>query len=237
MGATSKAAQSFCANRIRTRSFFDFTFEQPCVFIPRAPSSSIGGCHLTLGTVRVKSWFEEARGHRDEINLYFAHSSPFSNEVGEILDEMDWWRVLDISLRIGIKIEVSEAVNGVLSEKDTVFNANLIARKPSSEETTIIQCSASSLDINLKYTEFMILNLVALENIGQPIDESKWDNIEKSFWQNERDAVADALESSLVYADTARIVRFGETNNTCVTKEGVVHFEFLVDSINVTLHR
>jgi hypothetical protein len=83
----------------------------------------------------------------------------------------------------------------------------------------------------------MILNLVALENIGQPIDESKWDNIEKSFWQNERDAVADALESSLVYADTARIVRFGETNNTCVTKEGVVHFEFLVDSINVTLHR
>jgi hypothetical protein len=150
---------------------------------------------------------------------------------------MDWWRVLDISLRIGIKIEVSEAVTGVLSDKDTVFNANLIARKPSSEETTIIQCSASSLDINLKYSEFMILNLVALENIGQPIDESKWDNIEKSFWQNERDAVADALESSLVYADTARIVRFGETNNTCVTKEGVVHFEFLVDSINVTLHR
>ena len=230
MGATSKAAHSFCANRIRTRSFFDFTIDQPSVFIPRAPSSLAGGCHLTLGKMRVKSWFEESCAARDERHQFFAHSPSFSSEDNDVIDNIDWWRVLDIGLCVGIKIEVDEPITGDLPDKGTAFHAHLIARKPSSVDMTIIQCRVSSLDIRLKYTEFLMLNLVALENIGQPIDENKWDNIEKSFWQNEHE------ESSLVYADTARFVRFGETNSATI-KEGVIHIGVLVDSINITLHR
>ena len=84
-----------------------------------------------------------------------------------------------------------------------------------------------------------MLNLVALENIGKPVDASKWDNIEKSYWQNEDESLANASsdqhESSVMYAEGARFVRFGEVN--AASKKGRVSLDFGVDHINVTLHR
>ena len=85
-----------------------------------------------------------------------------------------------------------------------------------------------------------MLNLVALENIGKPIHEEEWDNIEKSYWQNEEDSLpdgsADQHESSVIYAESARFVRFGEAKPSA-SKKGNLHFSFHIDSINVTLHR
>ena len=85
-----------------------------------------------------------------------------------------------------------------------------------------------------------MLNLIVLENIGKPFHEEAWDNIEKRFWLNEDDPLADESndehESSLMYAESARFVRFGEGKSDTSTK-GSVDFGFLVQSINVTLHR
>mmetsp|Transcript_5233 Transcript_5233/g.11858 ORF Transcript_5233/g.11858 Transcript_5233/m.11858 type:complete len:2963 (-) Transcript_5233:1016-9904(-) len=250
MGATSKAAQSFCASRIRTRSFLDLVINQPRVFIPRSPSSIVGGCYLSLGTVAVTSWFEEAcarpdvdrTSNVDKHSVVGAHSLSFSSEDDESGDEMDWWRVLNISLGIGIKIEVNQPITGVMSNPDTFFHANLTMRKPSSGKTTIIQGSAPSLNVHLKYREFMMLNLLALENIGKPIDESKWDNIEKSYWQNDDDSLPDASNdesepSLMMYAESARFVRFGEVKAAASKNTNQINFRFLVESISVTLHR
>ena len=84
-----------------------------------------------------------------------------------------------------------------------------------------------------------MLNLIASENMC-PIDESKWDNIEKSFWQTPEDisydqASADQYESILSYAESARIVRFGEAKTK--STDSKTQFGFFVDSISVTLHR
>ena len=242
MGATSKMAQSFCEKRIRTRSFLDLVIDQPRVFIPRSPSSIVGGCYLSLGTVSVTSWFEEACAHTndhssrnvDEHSLVETHSLALSSEDDESSDKMDWWRVLDISLGIGIKIEVNQPITGGMSNPDTFFHTNLTMRKPSTGKTTIIQGNAPSLNIQLKYREFMMLNLVALENIGKPINESQWENIEKSYWQTEDNSLADA--SNVIYADSARFVRFGDAK-AAASNGSAVRFGFLVDSINITLHR
>jgi hypothetical protein len=94
MGATSKAAQSFCESRIKTRSFLDVVLDRPRVFIPRSPSSATGGCYLSLGTVAVTSWFEEALASKVSIG------------DEELQDVMDWYRVLDVKLRLGIYLNL-----------------------------------------------------------------------------------------------------------------------------------
>lgn len=246
MGATSKAAQSFCASRIRTRSFLDLVIDQPRLFIPRSSSSSIGGCYISLGTLTVTSWFEEACARIDfnksrmteTHNLAGAHSFSFSSEDDESRDKMDWWRVLDLSLGIGLKIEVDKPITlEGLSSPDICLDTSLTMRKPSLGVTTVIQGNSPSLNINLKYREFVMLNLIASENMC-PIDESKWDNIEKSYWQAETahdQASADQDETILSYAESARIVRFGEAKTK--STDSKTQFGFFVDSISVTLHR
>lgn len=247
MGAIKSGTESFCASRIRTRSFLDLVIEQPCVFIPRSPISNVGGCFLSLGTVEVTSWFEEASARPtvsksrlvDQHRLGESHSLSMSSDDDESWDKMDWFRVLDIRLVIGIKIEVSLPVAGDMSNPGILFHTNLTIRKPSSGETTIIQGKTPFISVHLLYREFLMLNLVARENIGKPVDASKWDNIEKSYWQNEDESLANASsdqhESSVMYAEGARFVRFGEGN--AASKNGRVSLDFGVDHINVTLHR
>lgn len=252
MGATSKAAQSFCESRIRTQSFLDIVIDHPRVFIPRSSSSLVGGCYLSLGTVSVTSWFEEATAHphftvsannNDEQSMVGAPSISFSSDDGASENEMDWWRVLDIRLRVGIKVEVNQLATGDMSNPDTFFNTHLTTRKPSEGNITIIEGRVPSLNIRLKYREFMMLNLVASENIGKPIDESNWENIEKTYWEDEHDLFADVSdgrdgqqESSLMYAESARFVRFGE-GKAARSKKGGVQFGYHIESISVILHR
>ena len=246
MGATSKAAQNFCERRIRTRSFLDLVIDQPRVFIPRSASSIVGGCYLSLGTVAITSWFEEASANamNHSTGSTDAHSlvglSFSSDDDTTKTDEMDWWRVLDVSLGIGIKIEVNQPIRG-MTNPDTFFSTSLTMRKPTVGKTTIIQGNLPSLNIHLKYREFMMLNLISAENFGARIDSSNWDNIEKSYWQSEDDTLLgdatpkDQYELNLIYADSARYVRYGEARNT--SSENQMKIGFSVETIQITLHR
>ncbi|KAL7555190.1 hypothetical protein ACHAWF_018839 [Thalassiosira exigua] len=237
MGATSKAAQKFYADRIRTRSFLDIHVSTPRVFIPRSPSSLVGGIYLSMGTVAVTSWFEESCAHSDDQNeLVQTQSISSWSDGGNSFNEMDWWRVLDMKLGIGIKIEAHRVITG-MSNPDTFFQSSVTVRKPSYGKTTLIEGKVPSLNIHLKYREFIMLNLVAAENIGVRIDESKWDNIEKSYWQSEdkaNESSSDHHESNLQYAESARFVRFGEAK---ASKGNQTKLVLSVDSITLTLTR
>jgi len=234
MGATSQAAQSFVSSRIRTRSFLDLVIAEPRVYIPCSSSSAVGGCYLSFGTLSLQSWFEEALVHLDLDNKSF--------EDDEKSDKMDWIRVLDLNLDVGIKVEVDGPISTeeMTSNPDTFFHTNLSIRKPSEGDITIVRARIPSLNTNLKYRSFIMLDLIANENVGKSIDESKWDNIEKSYWQSdedERQALNNVSEEqALVYAETARLVHFGKAKSTKPKKDGT-HCQFLINSITITLHR
>ena len=230
MGATSKAAQSFCADRIKKRSFLDLFIDHPQVFIPRSPSSTIGGCYLSLGNLSVKSWFEEARAfdNLDDFSVLDGTQRPST---------MDWWRVLILNLNIGMSTEVDHCVLGP-SSANTLLDACITMRKPMYGKTTLIKGNISPTNVwSLKYREFRVLNLVLHENIGKSIDESKWENLEKSYWQNEDKIFPDGnAAKNLTYADSARFVRFGEAKP--VAKDGSqLSIRISIESINITLHR
>lgn len=210
MGATSKAAQSFCESRIKTRSFLDVVIDRPRVFVPRSPSSVTGGCYFSLGTVEIKSWFEEA----------------------SVQNVTDWYRVLDMKLGLGITVELFEPVTG-LESPDTYFDTKLTVMKPTTEKVTQVQGRIETFNIRLSYRDFLMLRLIMQENVSKPVDESKWENIEKAFWQSEGETGEDV--TGLVYAESARFVRFGETK--IATKESETNVVFLLQSMNITLHR
>ena len=119
MGATSQAAQSFVSSRIRTRSFLDLVITEPRVYIPCSSSSTVGGCYLSFGTLSLQSWFEEALAHLDLDNKSF--------EDDEKIDKMDWIRVLDLNLDVGIKVEVDGPISTEeMSNPDTFFHTNYV---------------------------------------------------------------------------------------------------------------
>ena len=211
MGATTKAAQSFCESRIKTRSFLDVIIDRPRVFVPRSSSSATGGCYLSLGTVAVKSWFEEAL----------------------VQNVKDWYRVLDITLGLGITIEIFEPVTE-LESPDTYFDTKITVMKPTTEKVTQVKGGIETFNIRLSYREFLMLKLVMQENVSKPVDETKWENIEKIFWQTESES-GEGPDSGVLYAESARFVRFGESKVT--TKESETNIEFLLKSMNITLHR
>ncbi len=215
MGATSKAAQNFCESRIKTRSFLDVIIDRPRIFVPRSSSSVTGGCYFSLGTVAVKSWFEEAR----------------------VQDAIDWYRVLDITLGLGITVELFEAVTG-LESPDTYFDTKLTVMKPTTGKVTQVRGGIETFNIRLSYRDFLMLRLIMRENVSKAIDESKWENIEKIYWlQSEGEAVEGSSNKDIgvQYAESARFVRFGE--NKVATKESETSIEFLLQSMNITLHR
>jgi hypothetical protein len=214
MGATSKAAQSFCKSRIKTRSFLDVIIDRPRVFIPRSPSSATGGCYLSLGTVAIKSWFEEAL----------------------VQNAMDWYRVLDIKLGLGITVELFEPATG-LANPDTFFDTKLTVMKPTTGKVTQVRGGIETFNIRLSYRDFLMLKLIMQENVSKPVDETKWENIEKLFWQTEGEPGEGAShkDTGVLYAESARFVRFGESQ--VPTKETETNIEFLLESMNITLHR
>ena len=245
MGATSKAAQSFCSSRIRSHSFLDVAIDKPRVFIPQCASSTVGGLLLIFDTMTLTSWFEEACVHNKDIclpSLVQGSTFSFSSKDDESNELLDWWRVLNLKVGIGIHIEIDKPISELVNNPGTFFSSNITMHKPSLGEITVIQCSTPSLNINLKYREFIMIDMVVCNNIGIDIDESKWDNIEKSYWQEQEDilyqgnASIDDDGSSTVYAETARLVHFGKVK----TKSGESKsFEigFCVDTISVVLHR
>ena len=214
MGATTKAAQSFCESRIKTRSFLDVVIDRPRVFIPRSPSSSTGGCYLSLGTVAIKSWFEEAL----------------------VQNTIDWYRVLDLNVGLGITVELFEPATG-LASPDTFFETKLTVMKPTTGKVTQVRGRIETFNIGLSYRDFLMLKLIMQENVSKPVDETKWENIEKLFWQTEGEPGGGAShkETGVLYAESARYVRFGESKVS--TKETETKIEFLLESMNITLHR
>lgn len=224
MGATSKAAQSFCESRIKTRSFLDVVLDRPRVFIPRSPSSATGGCYLSLGTVAVTSWFEEALASKVSIG------------DEELQDVMDWYRVLDVKLRLGITVELFEPATG-LASTGTFFDTKLTVMKPTIGKVTQVRGGIETFNILLSYRDYMMLKLVMQENVGKSIDETKWENIEKIFWQTENEPPESSShnDTGMLYAESARFVRFGESKVTSNDTE--TRIEFLLKSMNITLHR
>lgn len=225
MGATSKAAQSFCESRIKTRSFLDIVLERPRVFIPRSASSLMGGCYLSLGTVAITSWFEEAL------------ACNVSSSVGEeeLQNTMDWYRVLDVKLGLGISVELFEPAKG-LASPDTFFETKLTVMKPTIGKVTQVRGGIKTFNIRLSYRDFLMLRLIMRENVGKAIDETQWENIEKIFWQTEGTAAdgSSHTDTGVLYAETARYVRFGEK---VAAKDTETRIEFLLESMNITLHR
>ncbi|KAL7473779.1 hypothetical protein ACHAXS_014457 [Conticribra weissflogii] len=231
MGATSKAAQTFCVDRIKKRSFLDFIVDNPQVFIPRSSSSTSGGCLLSLGNVSVMSWFEEA--------LAFSVDRFGSVDLNEISPHsasgptMDWWRILGVKLSLGISTEVDDGVVLPLNSNG-LLEANVTIRKPMFGKTTVINGSIAPTRLRLKYREYKMLNLIIEENVGIPIDESGWENLEKSYWQEE--GTADAYATNVAYADSARFVTFGEAKKT--PNDGCkLNFQISIESVDLTLHR
>lgn len=220
MGATSKAAQSFCESRIKTRSFLDIVLDRPRVFVPRSASSLMGGCYLSLGTVAVTSWFEEA--------LACDVTSPVGEEA--LQNTKDWYRVLDVKLGLGISVELFEPAKG-LTSPDTFFETKLTVMKPTIGKVTQVRGGIKTFNIRLSYRDFLMLRLIMRENVGKAIDETQWENIEKLFWQTEGSSHPD---TGVLYAETARYVRFGEK---AAGKDTETRIEFLLESMNITLHR
>lgn len=109
----------------------------------------------------------------------------------------------------GVAVSISQASppgleSNILSKVDFAFEAEGNVR------TAEISCKASGLNMILSYSNFVYLLDIFRNNIGKPVDKTKWDNLEVA-WERE---TSKAYSAPVVYSDSARRVRYGQKKTT-----------------------
>lgn len=155
-------------------------------------------CKLVLtvsceGDVRAKSWFEGIAGRVDK-------------------SRVEWFRLLVLSVR---GLGWNSFRDDRHSEQSKTIDLNVELQKPtSSGRAALVEGDLSFVEILLKYTDYVLLKAVLLDNVGRTIDESGWDNVEKAYWSHDGDEPAQSLlanpsERDVIYSSNARFVRYG----------------------------
>ena len=218
--------------------------DAPMVFIPRHKYTDLG-ITIRLGDVEFKSWFEEKPLKKSASECFLKNTKKDTkfntNNVRTAIqhdtEKKDWWRCLSLSI-------INMGHHSMSREK---FNLHLSLRKPSFySKTVIVRGKLSYVDMILKYQDWVLLRAIVQDNIGKPVDKSKWDNIEKKAATNEDLAVDFAFthnETEVTYAEGARFVRYGGKSKSESTssdsQEEYIALDFLMelDGLCLTLRR
>lgn len=224
MGATSRAAKGFIAERIKTKSFLDLSIKSPQLFLPRNRGSD-DGLLISFGDVQLTSWFDEATlaeckaircsdlAQAQEI-AFFSQSK---TSCFKSSDETDyWWRVLSLSI-VGLGWCVIHRQKDTTSPLfiDNPINLYFQLRKPPSHNDLplIARCKVSLVDFVLSYTDYIMIHHVINENLGSDVDKTFWDHDKVSFEElegSEQHGTKLIRDTQKVkYSEGARFVRFG----------------------------
>jgi hypothetical protein len=224
MGATSRVAKGFIAERIRTKSFLHLSIHSPQLFLPRNRGTD-DGVLICLGDVELKSWFDEAtlaecKGIRcddlsQEQKVEFITKASMSCSKSSGCDEEYWWRVLSLSvLGLGWCIHSQKDLSTPAFIENPI-NLFFQVRKPPSHNNLplIARCKVSLVDLVLSYTDYIMIHDVINENLGIDVDKTSWDHdtIELEVLEESRQQGTNTVldTQKVTYSKDARFVRFG----------------------------
>ena len=170
-------------------------------------------CLAPEGDVNLQSWFEEAVSTKKEFT------------------DSEWWRVL--SLRVtgfsyGL-VRMGSSFDS-LSSATNPIDLDIMLRKPTIKGRTLsVRGIMSCFDVVLNYEDYALLRAVVNDNIGRYINTDKWDNVEKAYELENKDAErksglqpqveADSeVSSKVAYSNNARFVRYGKGGKKGIKK-------------------
>ena len=171
------------------------------------------------GDVSLRSWFEAV------ITPLNSGIKTFDSDA-----ETEWWRVLSLGITGfcgGVWREETD-FNGLSSATDPI-DLEIVLRKPTVRGRELsLRGKLSSVNLTLKYSDYVLVRAIARDNIGRKGDAERWDNVEKAYWLEE-DQVDDAAggsrdihsleipgssskstENRVAYSSNARFIRYGK---------------------------
>lgn len=190
------------------------------------------------------SWFADVRDKKDHLKAEVC-------------------RFLDLSIDgLGWQVFGGPSQN---SKESPPVDVRFQLRKPvRTQGATTVKGSMSFVDLFLRYSDYALLRAVAAENLCKPIDDERWDNVEKAFSIGEEALrQTEAPAHQVVYSPNARFVRYGTRSqdrpgmsptvdgvaessppdtteargSSSASERAVVSFEFDMKGVMMTLHR
>jgi hypothetical protein len=120
-------------------------------------------------------------------------------------------------------------------------NINLDLKVERAPESLEVACTISSIDVAMRYSDYLCLRHIVRHNITRKVDRKRWDNLEVA-WEKEQDEDQSNEEivhesSKLVYSENARYVRFGQETRSTQPSSYKAKFGVSLASMGLTLYR
>jgi hypothetical protein len=220
MGATSRAAKGFVADRIQKKSFLQVNVDAPIVLVPRNENENAG--LVFGGEVRSRSWIEMADATRK-----------LSVSVGSLVAGVYAGKYNEAQMK------------SILSDVDVTID---VSRDIA--DNTVAACCFSDIFARLSYTDYASFVYVVRDNLGRKIDRTQWDNVEAAWenetisevssftHESPRAFAMPSFSMDVAYSSDARRVRYGQGRRSAPHKRAArMDLTVALDDVSVVLKR